>query len=369
MAFRKTPPETKPHETKAHEPKLQIAAVSPIAAIPGGEFQIRGRGLVGQGNRPRIEKSIEHGITDDSRAQVRFGEVAAPIVIGSDSFIIARVPDGASGTEMTVGGEHHSASWTCDIGIQIAEGLHPVANPVVDHHGDIYTTFSGSPGQKTPASIYKIDIHDRAKPFVTDLMNATGLAMDSEGVLYASSRHEGIVYQISPGGNFSVYVEGMGVATGIVFDPDGNLYVGDRSGTVFKISRQRQIYVFATIEPSIAAYHLAFGPDGYLYVTGPTTSSFDCVYRISSSGHVEVFYRGLGRPQGLAFDAKSNLYVSGSLGGRRGVVRFDQSANAELFLSGPQIVGLAFAPAKTMVIATNSSIYRIDVGIEGRRIL
>ena len=61
-------------------------------------------------------------------------------------------------------------------------------------------------------------------------------------------------------------------------------YVGDRSGTIFKISKSRQIYVFATLEPSIAAYHLAFGPEDYLYVTGPTTSSFDVVYRISKAG-------------------------------------------------------------------------------------
>jgi sugar lactone lactonase YvrE len=372
MAFRKTPPDPKPH----------IAEVSPVAAIPGGEFQIRGKGLApaSAGNSASgvsgsgLSDTNDRRDTRERRAQVRFGTVPAPIVIGSDSFIIARVPDGASGSEMTIGGDHHTSAWRCEIGIQIAEGLHPVANPVVDTQGNIYTTFSGSPGQKTPVSIYKIDTHGRSKPLVSDLMNATGLAFDADGVLYASSRHEGVVYQISPAGNLSVYVEGMGVATGVVFDADGNLYVGDRSGTVFKISRQRQIYVFATIEPSIAAYHLAFGPDGYLYVTGPTTSSFDCVYRISSAGEVSVFYRGLGRPQGMAFDAKGNLYVSASLGGRRGVVRLGPNvharphADAELFLSGPQIVGLAFTPSKALALATNNSIYRVDVGVEGRRI-
>ena len=58
----------------------------------------------------------------------------------------------------------------------------------------------------------------------------------------------------------------MGVATGIAFDREANLYVGDRSGTIFKIGRDRQIFVFATMEPSIAAYHLAFGNNGNLYV-------------------------------------------------------------------------------------------------------
>jgi hypothetical protein len=336
---------------KTNDSRPQILEVSPVAAIPGGEFQIRGKGL-----------------SSTARPQVRFGDVAAPIVIGSDNFVIVRVPDGASANEMTVGSDAHaSVPWTCGIGIQIADSVHPVANPAVDSQGNIYTTFSGSPGQKTPVSIYKIDTNYRLKPMVSDLMNATGLALDQDDVLYASSRHDGVVYQISPAGNMAVYVEGMGVATGLVFDPEGNLYVGDRSGTIFKISRQRQIYVFATLEPSLAAYHLAFGPDEYLYVTGPTTSSFDSVHRVSHAGHVETFYRGLGRPQGMAFDAKGNLYVASSFGGRRGVVRLSPEAKPELFLSGSAIVGLAFTPSKELILATNNSIYRVDVGIEGRR--
>jgi glucose/arabinose dehydrogenase len=241
-----------------------------------------------------------------------------------------------------------------------------VANPVVDNAGNIYTTFSGSRGQKTPVSVYKIDLNYNVVPILTDLMNATALAFDREGTLYISSRYDGIVYQWSAGGKLSVYVEGMGVATGLAFDPDENLYVGDRSGTIFKIGRNRQIYVFATLEASIAAYHLTFGPDHYLYVSGPTTSSFDAVYRIAPSGEVEVFYRGLGRPQGLAFDAEGRLYVAASLGGRKGVVRIDSSGNAELFLSGPNIVGLAFTPSRSIIITTNSALYRVDGGIKGK---
>jgi sugar lactone lactonase YvrE len=204
------------------------------------------------------------------------------------------------------------------------------------------------------------------KPFINDLMNATALAFDREGMLYISSRHDGVVYQASPSGAMSVFVEGMGVATGLAFDGEHNLYVGDRSGTIFKISPDRQIFVFATLEASIAAYHLAFGPDEYLYVTGPTTSSFDCVNRISVHGEVEVFYRGLGRPQGMAFDESGNLYVAASMAGRRGVVRIAPDRRAELFLSGPGIVGLAFTPPRSLAIATTNALYRVDTGIKGR---
>jgi hypothetical protein len=323
-----------------------ITQVSPPAAIPGGEFQIRGRNLM-----------------PADRAKVRLGEAEAPIVVGSNSFVIARVPEGAPAGELVVG---NSEPWSCDIGIQLADGLHPVSNPAVDSFGNVYATFSGSRGQKTPVSVYRIDLNYSMRPFINDVMNATGLAFDREGTLYISSRHDGIVYQATPSGNVSVHVEGMGIATGLAFDADGDLYVGDRSGTIFKISSQRQIYVFATVEPSIAAYHLAFGPDNHLYVTGPTTSSFDAVHRITPDGEVEVFYRGLGRPQGLAFDAEGRLYVAASLAGRRGVVRIGADRQAELFLSGPNIVGLAFSPSRSMVVATSNSLFRVDVDIQGR---
>ena len=134
----------------------------------------------------------------------------------------------------------------------------------------------------------------------------TGLAFSMTGDLFVSSRFEGSIYTVDPAGNVQLYLEGMGIATGIAFDRGGNLYVGDRSGSIFKISPEKEIFVFATLEPSIAAYHLAFGLDDYLYVTGPTTSSFDSIYRISPSGQVERFFTGLGRPQGLAVDIEGD---------------------------------------------------------------
>ncbi len=329
----------------------QIAQVTPEAAISGGEFQISGK-YFAKTDRPRVT----------------IGDVSAPIVIGSDSFVIARVPEGASAGGLVIeSGQHQSQAWACDIGIAIADNLHPVSSPAVDQFGNVYSTFSGSRGQKVPVAVYKVDLNYNMKPFINDMMNATSLAFDREGLLYISSRFDGIVYQVTPTGNMSVYVEGMGVATGLAFDEEENLYVGDRSGTIFKISPNRQIFVFATLEPSISAYHLVYGPDRYLYVTGPTTSSFDAVYRISHEGDVETFYRGLGRPQGMAFDADGRLYVAASVAGRKGVVRITEDRQAELFISGPGIVGVSFTPSQAIIVATTSALYRVDVGIRGRQ--
>jgi sugar lactone lactonase YvrE len=161
----------------------------------------------------------------------------------------------------------------------------------------------------------------------------------------------------------------MGVATGIAFDREQNLYVGDRSGTIFKIDRKREIFVFATLEPSVAAYHLAFGLDRNLYVTGPTTSSYDAVYRIDPHGAVSVFYRGLGRPQGLAFDAEGNMYLAASLRGRRGIVKLTPDAKPSLAVAGQNLVGLAFAPGKSAVLATTSAVHHLSWGVEGLPLL
>ena len=280
---------------------------------------------------------------------------------------MVRVPEGVSSGDLTVDtGVAVSAPVSVAVGVTIADNLHPVANPAIDSAGNTFTTFSGSRGQKVPVSVFKIDRQQVVRPFLHDLVNPTGLAFDRAGHLYVSSRMEGTIYKVSPDGRREVYAEGMGVATGIAFDDDENLYVGDRTGTVFKISRDRQIFVFATIEPSMAAYHLAFGPEGALYLTGPTISSFDHVFRITPAGEVTSFYRGLGRPQGLAFDIEGNLYVAASLAGQRGIVRITPGASVERVVSGYGIVGLAFKPEQLLIVATNNSLIQLPVGIEGK---
>jgi sugar lactone lactonase YvrE len=93
------------------------------------------------------------------------------------------------------------------------------------------------------------------------------------------------------------------------------------------------------------------------------------VYRISADGELEVFYRGLGRPQGIAFDEDGRLYVAASLGGRKGVVRVYPDKRADLFLSGPGVVGLAFTPSRSMIVATTNALYRVDAGIKGFRLI
>jgi hypothetical protein len=332
-----------------------IEAVIPAAALPGGEIRITGKSL-----RP----------AELRRPAVRFGDLEAAVVVSADDFVVARVPPGAASGPIVVSTNGHSSNpHEIRVAAPIAENLHPVTNPALDAEGNLYVTFSGPRGQKVPVAIFKIDTSYNVKPFVVEMMNPTAIAFDRAGQMYVSSRFDGTVYRVAPNGTMSSYAEGMGVATGLAFDRAENLYVGDRSGTIFKIARDRQIFVFATLEPSVSAYHLAFGPHGDLFVTGPTTSSYDAVHKIDSHGNVSTFYRGLGRPQGLAFDREGNLYVAASLAGKRGVVKITPEARASLEVAGPSLVGLAFAPGRSAVLATTSAVHHLSWNIQGQPLI
>jgi hypothetical protein len=329
----------------------RIEVVSPTAAIPGGEMVIRGSGLA-----PRV----------GPRPSVHFGEADAGLMLVTENRMIVRVPDGASnGTVSVANGNGESAPHPVSIGLQIADNLHPIGNPAVDLEGNIYVTFSGPRGEPVPVSLYKITANYNVKPFVTTLVNPSGLALDRWSNLFVSCRNDGTIHKITPDGRAEKWIEGMGIATGIAFDGDGNLFVGDRSGTIFKISPSREIFVFATLEPSVAAYHLAFHPSGDLFVTGPTTSSYERVYRITQGGEVSSYYRGLGRPQGLAFDRDGNLYVAASHAGRRGIVRITPDVKAEVILSGSGLVGMALLPSGRAILTTNSALFTLDWDVRG----
>jgi len=328
-----------------------IERITPAAAIPGGEITIHGRGFVSRGH---------------ARPVVRFGEAEAALTLSSETRLIARVPEGATGGMVQVATNgHESKPHPVHIGMQIADNLHPVTNPAVDNDGNIYVTFSGPRGQRVPVSLYKITANYSVKPFLTSLMNPSGLALDKQGNLFVSCRNDGTIHRVTAEGRAEEWIEGMGIATGIAFDRVGNLYVGDRSGTIFKISPEREIFVFATLEPSVAGYHLSFHPGGGLYVSGPTTSSYDRVYRITQGGEVGVFFRGLGRPQGMAFDREGSLYVAASYGGRRGIVRITPDGHADIALSGSGLVGLALQSSGRAILATTGALFTLDWDVRG----
>ncbi len=349
-----TPSPTAPHID--HRP--------PRAALPRGESA-----------PPRRHLGAPPASTD-ALPTTTIGDTPARTIFSRASQAIVSIPEGCiSGDIVLQRNGDASNAVPLRVAVPMAENLHPVANPAVDLDGNVYATLSGSRGQQMPVSIFRIERDFQIRPFVRDLLNPTGIAFDPDGYLYASSRAEGTVYRISPGGAVSTYAEGMGIATGIAFDRDGNLFVGDRSGTIFKIGKpdtmgaSGEIFVYATLEPSFVAYHLAFNDAGNLFVSGPTTSSNQAIHTIDRDGNTTVFYQGLGRAQGMAFDVHGNLYVAASLHGQRGIVRITPDREATLAVSGPNLVGLAFLEDGNATLATRDALFHIALDVEGRRLV
>ena len=336
--------------------KLEIVRVDPRAGIAGGE-------LVVECGNFEVER-IRSG-------KVFFNETRAWLVGSSPRRILALVPDTEAGGEVEVviedGEGRRSAPARVTAGRKLAEDLHIVANPAVDpSDGSVYVTRSGSRGQQVPVSLFRLDPEGNLHSLHAEITNPTGIAFDAEGRMFVTSRLDGTVYRFTDFHEVVPFARDLGVATGLAFDARGLMYVGDRQGTVYRVDGAGEAEEWATLEQSVSAYHMAFGPDGALYVTGPTVSSYDAVTRVDEHGRTSTFFRGLGRPQGLAFDREGNLYVAASFRGRRGVVRIERGGrDAALFVAGMNVVGLAFTAAGDMIVATGENVYSLPLGIRG----
>ena len=323
----------------------RVSAIHPLWAIEGGRISIEGSGF---------------SIDNSYPPAVRIGDAPARIAYASSTRLTVVVPSGleAGRAAVRVAGVVGETPFV-DIAAPFATGLHQVDNPVFDREGNLYVTYSGTRGQQVPVSIFRVRPNGTRETFSSGIVNPTSMALGPEGRLYVSSRFEGTVYRVLADGTPESFASDLGVACGLAFARDGTLFVGDRSGTIFRVDQQGRATTFANVPASVAAFHLAIGPDEALYVTAPTLSAYDSVYRIDSSGAVSVGYSGFGRPQGIAFDAQGTLHVVEALAGISGLYRLTENGQPDLVLSGPGLVGLAFEPRGGLVVTSNDTAYRL----------
>ncbi len=320
-----------------------LTGLEPARVLSGARLALIGRDLP---------------VAEPERAAITIGGVPARVVLASNSRIIVQVP-----AELEGGPTNVEASWcpgttlVANVGRQLATGLHQVDNPACDAVGRIYVTYSGSRGQDVPISIFRVTPDGAREPFVAGIANPTSLVVGPDKRLYVSSRFEGVVYRVFDDGRFESVASDLGVPCGLAFGRDQALFVGDRSGTIFRIERGR-VSRFATMPSSIAAFHLAMGPDDALYVAAPTLAAHDPIYRVDAHGVVRALDATFGRPQGLAFDPQGTLHIVEALAGSAGVYRWNGREAPSLVVAGPNVIGLTFAPDGAMVVATSDSLFR-----------
>ena len=224
----------------------QIDSVEPRHACEGGRVVVRGRHLWSGGDQP----------------QLWLGETVARPAAASARALTFRVPAGISGrvpVRLDPGGNGAGASdgAVLNVGEPIATGLHQVDSPVFDAEGRLYVTYSGTRGQQVPVSIFRVSREGVRETFSSAIVNPTAMALGPDGLLYVSSRFEGSVYKVAEDGTATVHATELGVPCGLAFSPEGALFVGDRSGTIFRIRKDGQPLMVATLPSSVAAYHLA----------------------------------------------------------------------------------------------------------------
>jgi sugar lactone lactonase YvrE len=299
---------------------------------------------------------------------VLFGDWPADVVSASSDRVIVRIPESpaALGLRLRVG-PTDSDVFPFSVAARLAGELHPLTSPAVAPDGSIVTTISGSRGQQVSQPIVRITRSGEKVGCACEIMNPTGLAFGPDGQLYVSSRHDGVVYRYHDFEELESFAEDLGIACGLAFDSKGNLYVGDRGGKIFRIDSGGSRDVFARLEPSISAYHLAMDREDRLYVTAPSFSLRDRLYRIGQGGRIEVVWEGLARPQGLAVTSDGSVLVAASYQGRKGIFRFDPEGNTLVHhVCGPMLVGVAVAPG-ALILADGSSIYRLSAEGTGHR--
>jgi sugar lactone lactonase YvrE len=321
----------------------ELTALDPLRVIEGGRLWLRGSGLPLPGTREEV---------------CTIGGEPARTTFAAGDRLAVEVPSGLEGgrTEVKVPWLP-GATLFVDVGAPLATGLHQVDNPAVDDQGRVYVTYSGSRGQQSPVSIFRIARAGRPRePFVTGIVNATSMVFGPDGHLYVSSRFDGTIYRVFEDGRREVMASDLGLACGLAFAPDGTLFVGDRSGSVFHIDGKGRTETLVSLPASVAAFHLAMGPDGWLYVTGPTLGTYDRVYRVSMDGAVETVDETFGRPQGIAFDGDGVLHVAEALAGASGIYQL-RSSGKTLVVTGPRLVGLAFGPDARLVVSNSDTVY------------
>jgi sugar lactone lactonase YvrE len=292
---------------------------------------------------------------------IRVGDRAARVAFASPREVGVVVPSDLEGGRFPVRLEEAPGSTVfVEVGRTLATGLHMVDSPVIGRDEAVYVTYSGARGQQSTVSIYRVQPNGVREVFVTGVTNATSMAFDPEGRLHVSSRFDGTVLRIDSDGEAEVVASDLGVATGLAFTNEGVLYVGDRSGTIFRLRAGTPV-PFASLPPSVAAYHLAASPDGGLYATAPTLATRDAVYRIDRHGAVTTVYEGFGRPQGLTVDADGALYVTEALAGASGVYRLRPGQGPpELLIAGIGLIGVALHPRGGFVVSTSETVYRFE---------
>ena len=192
-----------------------------------------------------------------------------------------------------------------DIAAPFATGLHQVDNPVFDRDGNLYVTYSGTRGQQVPVSIFRVRPNGTRETFSSGIVNPTSMAIDAGRPAVRVEPVRGHrLSRVGRTASAEPFATDLGVACGLAFARRRHALCRrslrhDLPGRPRRAGRRRS----RRCRRASRRFTWRSAPDGALYVTGPTLSPYDAVYRIDAGRHGRRRATpAFGRPQGLAFD-------------------------------------------------------------------
>ena len=170
------------------------------------------------------------------------------------------------------------------------------------------------------------------RSFAEDLMNATGLCIDSRGNLFVTRFYHGDVIRITPGGKRTIVQSGFNRPCAVCVDRNGNMWVANTySAQIIRITPTGR----RTVWKGMQAHHIALGPNDDLYVACQTDQTIRRIgAQDSPAGPVAII---AGKP---------------SLTGPR-----DEKANQVRFTS---LSGIAVSASGTIFVGDYDEIKRIS---------
>ena len=231
--------------------------------------------------------------------------------------------------------------------------------------GRLYVTQSGGRETKVPVPLYRVGRDGAREPLAVEIANPTSLAVGPDGAIYVSSRFERS--RLSPrrrtiARRSTRRISACRRASRSI--PTARCSSAIDPGSILQsVARSRQVETYATLPASVAAFHLAFGPDDALYRHGADArhARSDLPHHARSARRRRSATASAGR-RGWRSTRRARSTSSMRSPARRACIAWTcAQPQPELVLSAPALVGVAFDPLGGLVLASSDTIWRLDV--------
>jgi streptogramin lyase len=172
---------------------------------------------------------------------------------------------------------------------------------VFDENGNLYVAsddaaYTGSIKKITPAGVVSVFASGLA---ASPVSSPYGLAIDTQGNLYAALLGANTIAEVTPAGVVSTFASGFRGPIGMVFNNlDNNLYVVDAVGgaTLDRVTLGGNVSQFASNLPG-GSSGVAVDSQGYFYVSD---CSLGTITKVTPEGVASPFVSGLKHPNFMA---------------------------------------------------------------------